>query len=168
MARVALFPGSFDPMTNGHVDVLRAALELADTVVLAIGIHPQKAPYFSVEERTAMLADIVASLDPPIRRRVSVMSFGGLLTDAARSAGAKVIVRGIRDSSDVDSELRMAAMNAVTAPEIHTVFVAASPMNRHISATLVRQITDMKGDPSAFVPPAVATRLAARGARIGG
>ncbi|MGV8840019.1 MAG: pantetheine-phosphate adenylyltransferase [Bauldia sp.] len=168
MARVALFPGSFDPMTNGHVDVLRAALEIADTVVLAIGIHPQKSPFFSVEERTAMLEDIVGGLDPAIRKRVSVMSFGGLLTDAARSSGATVIVRGIRDSSDVDSELRMAAMNAVTAPEIHTVFVAASPMNRHISATLVRQITEMKGDPSPFVPPQVAARLAKRGARMGG
>lgn len=160
MAKVALFPGSFDPMTNGHVDVLRAALDLADRVVLVIGVHPSKKPYFPTEERLAMLREVVAELPPDQRDRVKVIAFDGLLTDVARQEGATVIVRGIRDSSDVDSELRMAAMNEVTAPDVRTVFVAASPMHRHISATLIRQIGDMKGDPSPFVPEPVARRFA--------
>lgn len=165
MAKVALFPGSFDPMTNGHLDVLRAALDLADRVVLAIGIHPQKKPYFPIGERVAMLQEIAAELPADAAGRVSVISYDGLLTDAALAEGASVIVRGIRDSSDVDSELRMAAMNEVTAPGIRTVFVAASPMHRHISATLVRQIADMKGDPSPFVPAPVARRFRAPASR---
>ncbi|MGD9738462.1 MAG: pantetheine-phosphate adenylyltransferase [Bauldia sp.] len=159
MAKVALFPGSFDPMTNGHLDVLRAALDLADQVVIVIGVHPSKRPFFPTEERVAMLEEVVAELPADARGRVKVISYDGLLTDAARQEGATVIVRGIRDSSDVDSELRMAAMNEVSAPEVRTVFVAASPMHRHISATLIRQIGEMRGDPSPFVPAPVARRF---------
>lgn len=159
MAKVALFPGSFDPMTNGHLDVLRAALDLADRVVIVIGVHPSKQPYFPTEERVRMLSEVVAELPADARHRVKVISFDGLITDAALQEGATVIVRGIRDLSDADFELRMAAMNEVTAPGIRTVFVAASPMHRHISATLIRQIGEMRGDPAPFVPAPVARRF---------
>lgn len=159
MAKVALFPGSFDPMTNGHLDVLRAALDLADRVVIVIGVHPSKQPFFPIKERVAMLEEVVAELPGEARGRVKVIAHGGLLTDAAHQEGATVIVRGIRDSSDVDSELRMAAMNEVSAPDVRTVFVAASPLHRHISATLIRQIGEMGGDPSPFVPGPVARRF---------
>lgn len=158
MPRIAFFPGSFDPMTNGHVDVLAGALELADRVVVAMGVNPRKKPLFSVDERMAMIAEVTASLSGG--DRVSVTHYDGLLIDAAREAGASIIVRGIRDAGDVALELRLAAMNQDLAPMLQTVFLPATPAHRHISATLVRQVAELRGDVSAFVPPPVAERLA--------
>jgi len=158
MARIAFFPGSFDPLTNGHVDIIRGALEIADEVVVAIGVHPRKQPLFSVEARKAMIGEVVADLADAAR--VSVIHYQGLLVDAAREAGASLIVRGLRDAGDITAELRMAAMNQDLAPKLQTIFLPASPMHRHISATLVRQVAEMRGDVSAFVPAPVAARLA--------
>ena len=162
MIRVAFLPGSFDPMTNGHVGVLETALALADRVVLAVGIHPRKMPMFSHDERVAMLREVVATLAGNAKGRVDVIHYEGLMIDAARAAGATVLLRGVRDGTDFDAEMRMAAMNTMLAPELPTVFVPAAPAHRHISATLARQIAEMKGDLSGFVPAAVARRLAAR------
>ena len=145
-------------MTNGHVDVLAGAIELADEVVVAIGVNPRKKPLFSVEARIAMIREVVGSIAGG--ERVSVTHFEGLLIDAAREAGASVIVRGLRDAGDVALELRMAAMNQDLAPKLQTIFLPASPAHRHISATLVRQVAELRGDVSAFVPPPVAARLA--------
>ncbi|MCW5697749.1 MAG: pantetheine-phosphate adenylyltransferase [Bauldia sp.] len=160
MSRIAIFPGSFDPMTVGHVDVLAAALELADHVVLAIGIHPTRTALFTFEERAEMLREVVDDIGGG-EGRVTVAHYDGLIVEAARAAGATILVRGIRDGGDLDGELRMAGMNAALAPEIRTVLVPARPVHRHISATLVRQISRMGGDVAAFVPPAVARRLGA-------
>jgi pantetheine-phosphate adenylyltransferase len=160
MIRVALYAGSFDPLTNGHVDVIESAGALCDELVVAIGIHPGKTPLLGVAERSALIQQVCGGL--PLARvcKVSVRTFSGLAVEAARVVGASVMLRGLRDNTDLDAEMRMASMNATMAPAIKTVFIAASPAVRHISATLVRQIAELGGDVSAFVPGAVALALA--------
>lgn len=159
MAHIALYPGSFDPLTNGHVEVLDGALALADEVVVAIGVHPGKKPLFSLADRKTMIADATKTLGKAAIARVSTVSFDGLVVDAARNAGATILVRGLRDATDFDYEMRMAGMNGTMAPDVKTIFLPASPEVRHITATLVRQIAGMGGDIEAFVPAAVARRL---------
>ena len=161
MIRTLVYSGSFDPVTNGHVDVLAQSLALADCIVVAIGVHPAKAPMFSFEERVAMIREVVADLGVD-QARVDVVAFSDLVVSAAARAGAVGIVRGLRDGTDLDYEMQMAGMNGAMAPEIRTVFLPASPAVRHITATLVRQIANMGGDVTSFVPAAVAARLAAR------
>ena len=153
--RTGLYVGSFDPVTNGHLDVIRQSCALFDRVVVAIGIHPGKAPLFSVEDRSAMI--LAASREFPAT--VEVTTFGGLAIDAARSIGAGALIRGLRDGTDLDYEMQMAGMNATMAPDVQTVFLPASIPVRPITATLVRQIAAMGGEVSAFVPPEVARRL---------
>jgi len=161
--RTALYSGSFDPITNGHLDVLRQALGVADRVVVAIGIHPGKPPLFSFEERVAMIEAVAhATFGAEAAGRVSVASFDGLVVEAARRHGATLLLRGLRDGTDLDYEMQMAGMNATLAPDVQTVFLPASPGVRHITATLVRQIAAMGGDVTAFVPTGVAERLAAK------
>jgi pantetheine-phosphate adenylyltransferase len=162
VARLAMFPGSFDPMTKGHLDVLRVSLALADRTFLAIGVHPRKTPVFSVEERLAMLREVIADEFAPETARIEVIHYNGLLIDAARAAGATILIRGLRDGTDFDSEMHLAEMNAVLAPDLPTVFMPAAAVHRHISATLVRQIAEMRGDLTPFVPAAIAKRFAAR------
>jgi pantetheine-phosphate adenylyltransferase len=159
MARIALYPGTFDPVTNGHGDILGGALALADQVVVAIGIHPGKTPLFSLRDREAMVASMAKAAGRSASGRVSVVTFGGLVVDAAKAAGATILVRGLRDGADFDYEMQMAGMNGAMAPGIHTVFLPASPGSRHITATLVRQIAGMGGDVTPFVPPYVARML---------
>ncbi len=159
MANTAFFPGSFDPLTNGHVDILRGALALADKVVVGIGINPRKKPLFTPEQRVEMLREVVATLGDAASR-TTIVHYEGLLIEAARAAGAAIIIRGLRDAADVSGELSMAAMNFDLAPDLQTVLLPAAPVHRHISATLVRQVAEMGGDVSAFVPHAVARRLA--------
>lgn len=158
--RTMLYSGSFDPVTNGHVDVLAQALDLADRVVVGIGVHPGKKPLFDFDERVAMIRETVAALGVD-QTRVDVVAFDDLVVDAARRAGAVAIVRGLRDGTDLDYEMPMAGMNRAMAPEIRTLFLPASPGVRHITATLVRQIAAMGGDVGSFVPATVAARLAA-------
>ena len=162
MTRTALYTGSFDPVTNGHVDVVRHACRLADRLVIAIGVHPGKAPMFSAEERADMLREACALVAAGEGASLEVTTFDGLAVDAARRHGATIIVRGVRDGTDLDYEMQMAAMNETMAPEVQTIFLPASPAVRPITATLVRQIAAMDGDVNAFVPPAVADRLRAR------
>ena len=161
MTRKALYPGSFDPVTNGHVDIIEQALRLADTVILAIGVHPAKRPLFDFDLRVAMIRAVVADLGLDASR-VEVVAFDGLVVEAARSHGASIIIRGLRDGTDLDYEMQMAGMNGVMAPDVSTVFLPAAPAVRHITATLVRQIAAMGGDVAPFVPAAVLGPLAAR------
>jgi pantetheine-phosphate adenylyltransferase len=159
MPRTALFPGSFDPVTNGHIDIVRQAANLADRLVLAIGAHPGKAPLFSAEERLAMLQEICAPVARGAGCELRCITFSDLVVATAMREGATLLVRGLRSATDFDYEIGMAGMNGAMAPEVQTVFLPASPAVRPISATLVRQIAAMGGDVSAFVPPAVAARL---------
>lgn len=162
MKRIGFYPGSFDPVTLGHADVIARACRLVDELVIGIGVHDAKQPLFSAEERIAMLEGEAKAIAKRSGTEIDIVTFGGLAIDAAREAGATVIVRGLRDASDFDYEMQMAGMNGVMAPGIETVFVAAAPSVRHIAANLVRQIALMGGDASAFVPPAVARALRAK------
>lgn len=160
--RTAFYPGSFDPMTNGHIDVLEQALALCDRLVVGIGVHPGKAPMFSFDERASLISHVVQSEFPERTEHVTVTSFSGLVIEAAAEADATVLVRGLRDGTDLDYEMQMAGMNRAMAPSITTVFAPAYPESRHITATLVRQIAKMGGDVTPFVPLVVRKALAAR------
>ena len=165
MARTALYAGSFDPVTNGHLDVVRHAVRLADKLVLAVGVNPGKAPLFSAEDRLALLQEVCAPLAKEAKCELACVTFSGLVVEAARKAGATLLVRGLRDTTDFNYEMQMAGMNDAMAPEIQTVFLPASPTARPITATLVRQIAGMGGDISAFVPASVAAKLKKKFAR---
>jgi pantetheine-phosphate adenylyltransferase len=165
MPRTALYAGSFDPVTNGHLDVVRHAVRLADKLVIAVGVHPGKAPLFSAEERLAMLEETCAPLAREAKCTLSCNTFADLVVETARRESAGILIRGLRDGTDLDYEMQMAGMNEAMAPEVLTVFLPASPMVRPITATLVRQIAGMGGDVSAFVPATVAARLKKKFAR---
>lgn len=162
MARTAFYAGSFDPVTNGHLDVVKGALRLADILVIAIGTHPGKTPLFPVEERLAMLKEVCAPLAAAARAKIDTTTFDDLVVAAAKRSGATLLIRGLRDGGDLDYEMQMAGMNGAMAPGIQTVFLPATPAHRPITATLVRQIASMGGDVTAFVPPAIALRLKQR------
>jgi pantetheine-phosphate adenylyltransferase len=162
MSRTALYAGSFDPVTNGHLDVVRGACRLADKLVLAIGVHPGKSPLFSADERLAMLKEVCAPIAAAEKIALEFITFDNLVVEAARKAGATLLIRGLRDGTDFDYEMQMAGMNAAMQAGIQTVFLPASPPVRPITATLVRQIAAMRGDVSAFVPKPVLARLAAK------
>src|SRR5574340_444081 len=162
MPRTALYAGSFDPVTNGHVDVVRQALRLADRLVLAIGVHPGKAPLFSAEEGLKMLDETFAPLAREARCEIACVTFADLVIQCARREKASVLIRGLRDGTDLDYEMQMAGMNTAMAPEVQTVFIPASPDVRPITATLVRQIAGMGGNVTSFVPKQVAARLQSR------
>lgn len=158
--RIAIYAGSFDPPTNGHLDVLRAAMAVADVIYAAIGVHPGKKPLFGFEERVALIGQSAREAFGTDAGRIRVVSFDGLLIDAARRYGASAMIRGLRDGTDLDYEMQMAGMNQTMAPELQTVFLPASPPARPITATLVRQIASMRGDVRPFVPAVVAAALA--------
>jgi len=159
MTRIAFYPGTFDPVTNGHVDILEGALAIADAVVVGVGINAGKAPMFAIDERLKMVRDMIAKLGAKTSARARAVAFDGLAVEAARQAGATMLIRGLRDASDFDYEMQMSGMNCTMAPGLRTVFLPASPKARHITATLVRQIASMGGDVSAFVPKSVARRI---------
>src|SRR6201985_1535568 len=159
MPRIALYPGSFDPVTNGHLDVVRHAVGLCDRLIVAIGVHPGKAPLFTVEERLAMLQEGVGPLSAAPGCSFECTTFDDLTVTAAQRAGATILIRGLRDGTDLDYEMQIAGMNETMAPEVRTGFLSASPTVRPITATLVRQIASMGGDVSAFVPAAVNASL---------
>ena len=162
MKRIALYPGSFDPFTNGHLDILVQSLAVADEVIIAIGLHSQKVGMFTFEERKQLIEASLDEVAGAAAKRVTVTSFRNLVVDAAREAGASLLIRGLRDGSDLDYEMQMAGMNGAMADDVQTVFLPASPESRPITATLVRQIAQMGGEVSHFVPEVVAKALAAK------
>jgi pantetheine-phosphate adenylyltransferase len=162
MPRTALFAGSFDPVTNGHLDLVRQAARLADRLVAAIGTHPGKTPLFSAEERRTMVEETCGPVARAGGCEFACITFSDLVVSAAQREGATLLIRGLRSASDFDYEMEMAGMNGTMAPAVQTVFLPASPSIRPITATLVRQIASMGGDVSPFVPPSVAARLRAR------
>ncbi|WP_274424115.1 pantetheine-phosphate adenylyltransferase [Chelativorans sp. YIM 93263] len=160
--RIAFYAGSFDPLTNGHLDVLKGALFVADTLIVGIGIHAGKKPLFSYEERVELIERSAADELGPDATRIKVVAFENLVIDAAREHAASIMIRGLRDGTDLDYEMQMAGMNETMAPELQTVFLPASPSVRTITATLVRQIASMSGDITPFVPAAVAGALVSK------
>jgi pantetheine-phosphate adenylyltransferase len=159
MPRIALYPGSFDPVTNGHLDVVRHAVILCDRLIVAIGVHASKKPLFSGDERRAMVEEVFAPVAAKAGCGFDVTTYDGLTVTAAQRNGATMMIRGLRDGTDLDYEMQLAGMNEGMAPDVHTVFVPASVPVRPITATLVRQIAAMGGDVSSFVPPSVAASL---------
>jgi pantetheine-phosphate adenylyltransferase len=159
MERIGLYAGSFDPITNGHLDVLEAAARLCDRVVVAIGVHPGKKPVFDTAERKAMIEKATASIARAYKVKVEVITFDGLVVTTAKKAKATLLIRGLRDGTDFDYEMQMSGMNGEMAPAIQTLFIPATPATRHITGTLVRQIAAMGGDVSKFVPDFVAKKL---------
>jgi len=165
MPRIALYAGSFDPVTNGHLDVVRQAAGLADRLVLAVGVHGGKTPLFPPNERLAMLEETCGPIVRKAKCKLVCTTFSDLVVTAAQRAGATILIRGLRDGTDFDYEMQMAGMNGVMAPKVQTVFLPASPAVRPITATLVRQIAGMGGDVSEFVPASVVARLKKKFAR---
>lgn len=159
--RKAVCPGSFDPVTNGHIDIVSRASALFDEVVVAVGVNKSKQRLFTAEERIEMLTEVCAGYP-----NVTIDSFQGLLTDFCRQHGVHAIVKGLRAVSDFDYELQMAQMNSSLAG-IETVFVPTSPEYSFLASSLVKEVAAFGGDVSSLVPPTVLTRLTARLAERG-
>lgn len=155
--RLAVFPGSFDPLTLGHVDVIERASGLFDRVVVALLVNPEKSPLFSVDERVAIIREVFAG-----RPSIEVDTFDGLLVEYARRRHAAAVVRGVRGGGDFDYELRMASMNRHLAPGVETVFLAPSPGVAFISSSLVKEVASLGGSLDGLVPEAVQARLLRR------
>jgi pantetheine-phosphate adenylyltransferase len=147
--RIAVFPGSFDPITNGHLDVIRRGVKLFDELIVAVGQNPEKASLLPRKERIEIVREAIGDVES-----VRVESFEGLTVDYARSCGAAAILRGIRNSSDLQYEFQVALTNRVVAG-VETVFIMTSPQYAFTSSSLIREIASMGGDISALVPPAV-------------
>ncbi|MFA4943550.1 MAG: pantetheine-phosphate adenylyltransferase [Lentisphaeria bacterium] len=152
--RIAIYPGSFDPLTNGHLDVIRRAVRLFDELVVAVGSTFTKAPIFTVEERLRLLQESCGGI-----ANVRIASFSGLLAEEVRRLGAVAVVRGLRAVSDFEWEFQMALMNRELDPACETIFLMPSPQYSFVSSTMIREISRLGGDITPFVPAAVATEL---------
>jgi pantetheine-phosphate adenylyltransferase len=150
----AIYPGTFDPLTRGHENLVRRAAKLFDTVVLAIADSKAKRPFFTLDERIAMAKEVLGDV-----KNAEVVGFSGLLTDFVRQQGARVVLRGLRAVSDFEYEFQLAGMNRNLYPGMETVFLTPCEQHMFISATLVREIATLGGDVAQFVHPAVARRL---------
>ena len=158
MTRTAVFPGSFDPMTNAHLDVARRASGLFDRLIIGVLNNPKKEPLFAIEERVALIERCVAELGS----HVSVASFDGLTVDFARAHAAGFIVRGLRAVSDFEAELQMALTNRKLAPEVDTTFLMTALEYGYVSSSLTKEVARFGGDVGAMVPPPVAEALVER------
>ena len=157
MKTTAIYPGTFDPITNGHIDLVIRASKLFDRVIVAVAINPSKAPTFSLDERVALAEQTLSELD-----NVEVCGFEGLLVDVAKQKNAKVIIRGLRAVSDFEHEFQLAGMNRKMQPDIETLFLTPAEQFTYISSSLVREIAALGGDVSEFVAPCVTSALQAK------
>ncbi len=162
MNGTGVYPGTFDPVTNGHVDIIFRAAKVLDSLIVAVAGDVEKDPLFTLDERVAMVEDEVSALGQDLAKRISVKPFHNLLVDFVESANAKVIIRGLRAVSDFEYEFQMAAMNARLNNRVETLFLMASDKNQFISSRFVKEICRLGGDISQFVTPAVAKRVEAR------
>jgi pantetheine-phosphate adenylyltransferase len=157
--RVGLYPGTFDPVTNGHLDVIARAARLLDKLVVGVAINTGKGPLFSLEERVELVEAEIAQIATQNGMVIEVMPFDTLLVNFARRVSASMIVRGLRAVSDYDYEVQMAGMNYRMAPDIETVFLMASERHQFIASRLVKEIAALGGDISSFVPPLTLERV---------
>lgn len=164
--RLGLYPGTFDPITRGHLDIIQRATKVVDRLVVAVAVSDGKEPLFGLDDRVQMTKGDVASLGREIAARIEVRSFSNLLVHFAKDVGATLIVRGLRAVSDFEYEFQMAGMNFRLDPDIETVFLMASERHQFISSRFVKEICRLGGDVSGFVSPAVESRLKARCANL--
>ncbi|MCB1826854.1 MAG: pantetheine-phosphate adenylyltransferase [Coxiellaceae bacterium] len=150
----AVYPGTFDPLTNGHVDIVERGARLFDSLIIAVAKSAGKNPRFSEKERLVMCQDVFEHY-----KNVEVVSFDGLLVDFIKANNATIILRGLRSAADLDFEFQLSGMNQAMYPECETVFIKASDMTSSISSSMVREVAAMGGDVALFVPPAVAKRM---------
>ncbi|MBL6665044.1 MAG: pantetheine-phosphate adenylyltransferase [Rickettsiales bacterium] len=153
--RIAIYPGTFDPITVGHIDIIKRAAELFDHLIIAAAIDNNKNPLFSIDERVEMIKDDIRSLGD----KVSVEKFDGLLVDFAKERNAKILIRGLRAVSDFEYEFQMFGMNSKLDPNLQTIFLPASETNHFIASKFVKEVARLKGNISNFVSPAVADKL---------
>ncbi|MBV8762716.1 MAG: pantetheine-phosphate adenylyltransferase [Deltaproteobacteria bacterium] len=158
---IAVYPGTFDPITNGHLDILNRALALFDKVIVTLAINQRKAPLFTADERIEFIKDAM----PHANGRLEFASFDGLLVDFCRDHGATVIVRGLRALADFEYEFQFAHMNRRLAPGVDTVFFMTDERNHYVSSSLVKEVASLGGDVTGLVPPAVVAALASKYAR---
>ena len=151
---IALYPGSFDPITFGHLDVMERAAKLFDKLIIAVAHNAEKHPLFTALERAAMIRESIAS-----HNNVEIVSFDGLLVDFAKKSGATAVVRGLRAVTDFEYEFQMALMNKTLSPELETVFLASREAYTYLSSRVIKEVAKLGGDISKFVPPAVAAAL---------
>jgi pantetheine-phosphate adenylyltransferase len=156
--RIAVYPGTFDPVTNGHIDILERSLMLFDRVIVALATNPRKQPLFSADERVSFIRGAVGDCDS----KLDFDSFEGLLVDYCRRVGARFIVRGLRALADFEYEFQFAHMNRRLAPGLDTVFFMTDERNHYVSSSLVKEVASFGGDITGLVPPQVATALAAK------
>lgn len=150
--RVGFYPGSFDPITFGHLDIIARSGRVVDRLVIGVGNHESKKALLSVATRVDLVQKTILPITEHTGLKIDVVTFDGLAVNAAHKAKAQVIIRGLRDASDFDYEVQMAQMNGALAPELETLFLAASPATRMIASSLVKQIAKMGGEISAFLP----------------
>lgn len=165
--RLGLYPGTFDPITRGHLDIIQRATRVVDRLVIAVAVSDGKEPLFSLDERVQMVRDEVATLGADVARRIAVKPFASLLVHFAQEVGAKIIVRGLRAVSDFEYEFQMTGMNQRLTSEIETVFLMASERYQFVSSRFVKEICRLNGDISQFVSPAVEAHVKARYAKKG-
>ncbi len=161
-ARTGVYPGTFDPVTNGHVDIITRATRVVDRLIVGVAINAGKEPLFSLGERVDMVSEVVADIPNGDGSRIVVVPFDNLLMEFVDSIGGNVIIRGLRVVSDFEYEFQMAGMNTCLNPEVETVFLMASERNQFIASRFVKEIGRLGGDISHFVPPRVKERLCRR------
>jgi pantetheine-phosphate adenylyltransferase len=157
--RIGIYPGTFDPITNGHADIIRRAIKIVDRLVIGVARNDGKGPLFATDERVEIVRDEVAHLENGDAERIEVRAFDSLLVNFAQSVGATMVIRGLRAVSDFEYEIQMADMNARLNPEIETVFLMALDRYQFISSRLVKEIGALGGDVSHFVSPRVVVRM---------
>ena len=160
--RIGVYPGTFDPITNGHVDIIGRATRVVDRLIIGVAVNAGKGPLFTLDERVSMVEDEIAALKSGNGALIEVRPFEGLLMSFVQSCGASLIVRGLRAVSDFEYEFQMTGMNARLAPKIETVFLMASENHQFISSRLVKEIGALGGDISKFVSPRVKDRMLAK------
>jgi pantetheine-phosphate adenylyltransferase len=160
--RTGLYPGTFDPITNGHLDIIVRAAKLVDRLVIGVAVNAGKGPLFGIDERVRLVEEEIRAQPNGLSNRVEVRQFDNLTVQFAKEVGATAIIRGLRAVSDFDYEFQMSSMNAKLAPDIETLCLMASDKYQFIAARLVKEIATMGGDVSGFVSPRIAARLAQR------